>query len=78
MTETPSLLDIFKQLGAADPERWADSEESEGVPQVARYQFLRQAWRQVVAMGDTSWIEGDYIVISGQTDLQLFKDRELT
>jgi hypothetical protein len=51
------LTKLFDELGAHDPEGWARSQIEEGVPQLARYLFLRQAWRSVVPEGDSSWID---------------------
>lgn len=51
------LTALFRKLGARDPESWARSEVEEGVPQLARFMFLRQAWRAVVAEGDATWID---------------------
>jgi hypothetical protein len=51
------LAEIFRMAGARDPEGWAESEASEDIPQLARYLFLRAAWRGVVPDGDTSWID---------------------
>lgn len=51
------LADLFRKLGASDPEGWARSQIEEGIPQLARYLFLRQAWRQVVTEDDESWID---------------------
>jgi hypothetical protein len=50
------LAELFRRLGAPDPDGWARSQVSEGVPQLARYLFLRQAWREVVCEDDPSWI----------------------
>ena len=47
----------FRALGAYDPESWARSQVEEGIPQYARFVFLRQAWQSAVADGDTSWID---------------------
>jgi hypothetical protein len=44
-------------VGAPDPEGWARSEVVEGIPQLARYLFLRQAWRNVASEDDSGWIE---------------------
>mgnify|MGYP001074943207 CR=1 FL=1 len=58
------LLAIFRKLGADDPESWARSESEEGIPQLARFVFLRQAWRNcVIDDGDLGWIEGQTIAI---------------
>jgi hypothetical protein len=51
------LAALFAKLGAPDPESWARSQVNEGIPQLARYLFLRQAWRSVVAEDDSSWID---------------------
>lgn len=52
-----TLAAIFRKLGARDPEGWAKSQVEEGVPQLARFLFLRQAWRSVVAEDDPKWID---------------------
>ena len=51
------LSALFAKLGAPDPEGWARSEVVEGIPQLARFLFLRQAWRLVVREDDSTWIE---------------------
>jgi hypothetical protein len=48
---------LFELAGARDPNAWAKSEVEEGIPQLARFLFLRQAWRSIVPDDDTSWIE---------------------
>jgi hypothetical protein len=45
------LADLFRRLGARDPDTWARSQCQEGIPQLARFLFLRQAWRQIVGSG---------------------------
>jgi beta-phosphoglucomutase-like phosphatase (HAD superfamily) len=52
-----ALARIFARLGARDPEAWARSQVEEGIPQLARFLFLRQAWAEVVEDGDTAWID---------------------
>jgi hypothetical protein len=52
------LTALFEKLGARDPEGWARSQLEEGIPQLARFLFLRQAWRTVVSEGDSGWIAG--------------------
>ncbi len=37
------LTELFARLGARDPEKWARSQIKEGIPQLARFLFLRQA-----------------------------------
>jgi hypothetical protein len=51
------LTRLFEVAGAKDPQGWAKSEIDEGIPQLARFLFLRQAWRLVVADADVSWID---------------------
>jgi len=51
------LTEIFRKLGAEDPEDWARSQIKEGIPQLARFLFLRQAWRCVVPEDDPGWID---------------------
>jgi hypothetical protein len=51
------LAATFRKLGAPDPESWARSQIDEGIPQLARYLFLRQAWRNIVDEDDSRWIE---------------------
>jgi hypothetical protein len=51
------LTALFRKLGAPDPEGWASSQVEEGIPQLARFLFLRQAWRAVVREGDATWID---------------------
>ena len=50
------LTALFRKLGANDPEGWASSQIEEGIPQLARFLFLRQAWRMIVDENDASWI----------------------
>ncbi len=51
------LTEIFTRLGARDPESLAGSETDEGIPQLARYLFLKGAWDGVVDPDDPSWID---------------------
>lgn len=51
------LTERFRALGAPDPESWARSQLEEGIPQLVRFLFLREAWRRVIAEDDPSWIE---------------------
>lgn len=53
---SPELKEVFRKLGARDPDDWARSQIDEGIPQLARFLFLRQAWRLVVDENDTTWI----------------------
>ena len=49
------LTSLFKRLGAREPESWAASEVEENIPQLARFLFLRQAWRRIVSEEDANW-----------------------
>jgi hypothetical protein len=51
------LTSIFERLGAPDPAAWARSQVDEGIPQLARFLFLRQAWGLVVDEQDTGWVD---------------------
>jgi hypothetical protein len=50
------LAELFRKLGADDPEGWARSQIRENIPQLARFLFLRQAWKLVVDEDDREWI----------------------
>ena len=56
-SELEELTRIFRQLGAEDPEGWARSQVREGIPQLHRFLFLRQAWKLVSDENDDSWID---------------------
>lgn len=55
--ELATLTGLFDRLGARNPEGWARSQIDEGIPQLPRYLFLRQAWRNIVPEGDSRWID---------------------
>jgi hypothetical protein len=62
MNEAEKIQELachFKALGAVDPEGWARSQVQEGIPQYARFVFLRQMWQNVVREGDTAWIDSE-------------------
>ncbi len=48
------LRDMFAALGADDPERWADSELTENIPQLARFRFLRGIWSIIDEQGPST------------------------
>ena len=50
------LKELFARSGAKDPEMWAKS-EAHGERQLARFLFLRQAWKYVVSEDSDSWID---------------------
>ena len=51
------LKEIFTRLGANDPQAWARSQHEEGINQLHRFLFLRQAWKYVYGENDDSWID---------------------
>lgn len=51
------LRELFSRVGAKDPELWAQSQAQEGINQLHRYLFLRQAWSNVVSEGDHAWMD---------------------
>lgn len=51
------LTVLFEKYGAPDPAGWARSQLDEGIPQLQRFLFLRQAWSLVLRDGDTDWIQ---------------------
>jgi hypothetical protein len=51
------LAELFQKYGAPDPEGWARSQINEGIPQLQRFLFLRQAWRNVLEDNDVTWID---------------------
>ena len=51
------LTKLFQKLGAQDSELWARSQIKEGIPQLQRYLFLRQAWKQILREDSAVWID---------------------
>ncbi len=47
---------LFEKLGAQNPESWASSQIKEGVPQLQRFLFLRQAWQSILDENNLKWI----------------------
>jgi hypothetical protein len=56
-TKLTALTRLLELAGAPDPIVWAKSEIQENIPQLARFMFLRQAWRRIVSEDDTTWID---------------------
>jgi hypothetical protein len=56
-TKLAALTRLLELAGSPDPADWAKSEVDENIPQLARFMFLRQAWRCVVSEDDTRWID---------------------
>ena len=59
MTELERLTETFRSLGAPEPEAWASSQIDEGINQLGRFLFLRQAWKHVLDDCDESWIDAE-------------------
>lgn len=57
MINEASLTQLFAHLGAHNPSQWGRSQIEGGLPQLARFLFLRQAWKLVVPEGDRHWID---------------------
>lgn len=57
MYNRKELTELFRKLGVHKPEAWADSQVEEGINQLGRFLFLRQAWREILDENDTSWIQ---------------------
>jgi hypothetical protein len=41
--DVTALTDLLRKLGARKPEVWAQSQAEEGIPQLLRWLFLREA-----------------------------------
>jgi hypothetical protein len=52
-----ALSALFEKFGATEPESWARSQIEEGIPQLQRFLFLRQAWKRVLSEHNTTWID---------------------
>jgi hypothetical protein len=52
-----ALTALFERLGAPDPAGWARSQIDEGIPQLLRFLFLRQAWRLILSEDNADWVQ---------------------
>lgn len=66
--ERSDLTELFRVLGAPHPEGWAASQVDEGIPQLHRFLFLRQAWKAIYSENSTSWIDAAIINAQRQPD----------
>jgi hypothetical protein len=59
MSDRDELVALLRKLGAGNPEHWIS--ENGGLAQnrasIARFLFLRQAWRRLQKIDDDSWIQ---------------------
>jgi hypothetical protein len=55
--EIDELTALFTKLGAPAPEAWAQSQVEEGIDQLGRFVFSREAWKAVVPPHDAAWID---------------------
>jgi hypothetical protein len=51
------LTELFRKLGAQNPEGWAHSQITEGILQLPRFLFLREAWKRIVNPNDHRWMD---------------------
>lgn len=56
-TDEAALTALFERHGARDARAWAASQVHEGINQLHRFMFLKQAWSTVVAADDAGWID---------------------
>lgn len=62
------LAALFRELGAQEPELWAHSQVSEGIPQLLRFLFLKSAWENIPNDGDTKWIDREIASANANPD----------
>lgn len=53
------LAELFRKLGAQNPECWAASQVNEGIPQMQRYLWLREAWKRIVSDDNYDWMDAE-------------------
>jgi hypothetical protein len=53
------LTELFRKLGAQDPESWASSQLQEGIPQLQRFLWLREAWKLIVPDDNYDWMAAE-------------------
>jgi len=56
-SDVDELTALFEKLGARRPGSWARSQLSEGINQLQRFLFLRQAWNLILREDDTDWVQ---------------------
>jgi hypothetical protein len=50
-------VEAFRRLGVRQPERWAHSQITHGIPQLARASLLYWLWDEVVSQRDINWVD---------------------
>jgi hypothetical protein len=56
-TTKDELTSLFRRFGAKNPELWAASQVDQGIPQLARFLFMKAAWEHIPREGDSGWID---------------------
>jgi hypothetical protein len=57
--DVAELTKLFENFGERDAEALAMSQLQEGIPQLQRFLFLREAWRRITDDADTTWVDPD-------------------
>ena len=65
-TDVETLTEVFRALGADDPDVWARAQVDGGRPELHRFLFLKQAWAGVAGEEDDSWM--DRIIAASESD----------
>ena len=53
------LTALFEKFGARRPESWARSQLEEGINQLQRFLFLRQAWSLILREDNPDWVQAE-------------------
>src|SRR5262245_28308759 len=57
--ELEQLTQVFRRLGASDAPSWARSQLEEGIPQLAYFVFLKNAWQEILdEQNANQWFDG--------------------
>lgn len=67
-TTEAELTKIFSDLGANAPELWAQSQIREGIPQLLRFLFLKEAWESIPLDGSSGWIDDEIRMAASHSD----------
>jgi hypothetical protein len=59
MYNQKELTELFRKIGAPDPELWAASQTEEGINQLGRFLVIRQMWHLVLDENNHSWIQAE-------------------